>query len=159
MKVAFIVPRDHDQHGPLSEFTQCKIFPPVSLARMAGQAAQHAHVSYLDERADSASDLPQADIAVVFVNSYNRYRAYEIARAYQDKGCFTVFTGPFLSQAPEEACRYAKCVFIGGGEEILPGFLVDYRCGKPRRLYASANMCQSTGSAPAMSGALTLSLA
>ena len=159
MKVAFIVPKDHDPQGPLSEFVHCRIFPPASLARMAGLAARRAHVTSVDERIDPALHLPQADIAVIFINSYNRYRAYEVARLYRERGSLAVFTGPMLSQAPEEACRYADCVFIGAGEEILPGFLEDYRRGKPRRLYASAHRNTAAGSGAGANGALTLCLA
>lgn len=159
MKIAFIVPRDHDPEGPLSEFVQSRIFPPISLARMAGQAARQAHVTFLDERIDPAQHLPQADIAVVFINSYNRYRAYQVARHYRERGGLVVFTGPLLSQAPEEACRYADCVFIGAGEEILPGFLADYRHAKPRRLYASANRQAAPPTGNGVNAALALSLA
>ena len=159
MKIVFIVPKDHDQQSPLSEFTQCRIFPPASLARMAGLASRQAHVSYLDERIDTTSGLPQADIAIIFINSYNRYRAYEVARHYRERGSFSVLTGPYLIQAPDEVCCYADCVFIGAGEHILPGFLRDCSRGKPRRLYASANVSGMPISNSRDSGALTLSLA
>jgi radical SAM superfamily enzyme YgiQ (UPF0313 family) len=159
MKIAFIVPKDHDPQGPLSEFVHSRIFPPASLARMAGLAARHAHVTSMDERIDSALHLPQADIAIIFINSYNRYRAYEVAQLYSERGSLTVFTGPMLSQAPEEACRYADCVFIGAGEQILPGFLEDYCHDKPRRLYASVNSSMAPASETSGNGALTLCLA
>ena len=63
MKVVFIVPKDNDQHSPLSQFTQCRLFPPVGLARMAGMVGKHGSVFVIDERTESAQHEPQAHVA------------------------------------------------------------------------------------------------
>ena len=143
MKVAFIVPKDDDRHSPLSQFAQCRVLPPVGLARMAGLAGKRGSVVVVDERIASAKHQRHAQIAVIFVNSYNSFRAHELARQYKQYGSHVVFTGPKLMQSPDEterAERYADSLFMGSAEDNMPIFLSDFIAGKAKRFYhESAN--------------------
>lgn len=135
MIIKFIVPKDHDHHQPLNPLSGSRVFPPVGLARMAGQAGALAHVSLLDERIDPACHELPVDVVVIFVNSYNCTRAYELAKHYKQNGSYVVLTGPLLNHEPEHACQYADCLFIGAGDELMPVFLEEYVAGRKRRLY------------------------
>jgi len=137
MKVAFIVPKDNNQHGPLSQFAQCRVLPPVGLAHMAGVAGKKASVTLVDERIENAHHEYRAHIAVIFINSYNRERAYDVALQYKSQGSLVVFTGPVLDNALDDAFYHADCLFIGSGEDNLPAFLADYSDGRPKRFYRS----------------------
>ena len=139
MKIVFIVPKDNDQHSPLSQFAQCRILPPVSLAKMAGLVGKQSGVSLVDERIASAHHEQHYDIAIIFINSYNRQRAYAIAKHYDNNGSLVVFTGPMLSQSPEDAAEHADCLFIGYGEDCMPEFVADYRLGKLKSFYHGAS--------------------
>lgn len=137
MKIKFIIPKDHDHYNPSNPFSGARVFPPVGLARMAGYAGSLAHVSLVDERIDTAAhDIP-TDVAVIFINAYNRTRALQLARYYKTRGSFVVLTGPLLNHEPEQACQHASCLFIGAGDELMPLFLEDYLAGRKRRLYVS----------------------
>ena len=136
MKVAFVVPKDDGHINPLNGLAQCRLFPPVGLARMAGQVKKHGRSELVDERVGKGKHINDADIAVVFINSYNRNRSYELAKRYNSRGTYVIFTGPVLTQSAEDACEHADCLFIGDGDAILPDFLNDYAAGKLRRLYA-----------------------
>lgn len=138
MKVTFIVPKDDDRHGPLNQFAQCRILPPVGLARMAGIAGRHGSVSVVDERVASAKHQRQAQIAVIFINSYNNSRAHTLARQYRQWGSHVVFTGPPLTHATavtDDTVRNADSIFMGSGEDNMPNFLSDYVSGKTKRYY------------------------
>ena len=135
MKVAFIVPKDNDQHSPLSQLAQCRVLPPVGLARMAGMVGKNAKVALVDERIESARHDRNASIAVIFINSYNRQRAYDLASQYRKQGSTVVFTGPVLGDALDSAKQHADCLFIGSGEDNMPAFLADYRKNSVKRFY------------------------
>lgn len=135
MKVAFVIPKDDDQHSPHNQYAQGRIFPPVGLARMAGIVGKQGCVTLIDERIKPNQPKQKAQIAVVFINSYNQQRACELARYYQAMGCIVVMTGPILSHSIDNAYDFADCLFVGAGEDNLPDFLADYSLGKTRRVY------------------------
>ena len=144
MKVAFVIPKDDDQHGPQNQYTQGRIFPPAGLARMAGIVGKQARVALIDERMESSHTKQKVQIAIVFINSYNQQRSYELARYYHAMGSIVVMTGPMLSDSIDKAHDYADCLFVGAGEDNLPDFLSDYRKGKTKRYYRSTGIeCNS----------------
>jgi hypothetical protein len=104
---------------------------------MTSIAAAGHQVRYLDERLGKVCHDPQIDIAIIFINNYNRQRAYLLATNYRAWDCFVVFTGALLENSPDDAHSMADCLFIGAGEEILPGFLQDFSKGRKRRLYGN----------------------
>ena len=137
MKIAFVIPKEDDQHNPLNQRSQGRIFPPVGLARMVGIVGKQADVSLNDERLDHTHTVNNAQITIIFVNSYNQQRACDLARHYHDIGCLVVLTGPILSHSLELDHSAVDCLFIGAGEDNLADFLADYRSGKTRRFYRS----------------------
>ena len=139
MKVTFVVPKDDDRASPLSQFTQCRILPPVGLGRMAGLAGKYGSVKLVDERIDSARHNYKADIAVFIVNSYNRDRCLVLSTLYRDFGSYVVFSGPLLATDLIEPSKYADSLFIGFGEECIAEFLSDYSSGKAKSFYHSGS--------------------
>jgi len=137
MKVSFIIPRDNDTQGPYSQYSQCRVLPPVGLARMAGMAGKNAHVTVVDERIDDRKHKGNVQVAVIFINSYNRQRAYDIASYYRNCGCTVVFTGPLLSNAIEDAVFHADALFIGDSGINMFLFMNDYKRGKVKHFYRS----------------------
>lgn len=159
MKIKFIVPKEHEHFHPSNSLSGARVFPPVGLARMAGYAGSIAHVSLVDERVDPASHDLSTDIAVIFINTYNRTRAYQLAKHYKTNGAFVVLTGPLLNHEPEQACQYADCIFIGAGDELMPQFLEDYCNGRKRRLYVCTEVTDQGRSAQLGPRRTVLSLA
>jgi hypothetical protein len=138
MKITFVVPKEDDRQHPLSQYAQCKILPPAGLARMAGLAGNHGSVKITDERIDSVQHNWQTHITVIFINSYNSYRACALARLYRHRGSHVVFTGPKLAHPGNDTFhpeRYADSLLLGSGEETLPALLADFVQGKTRRYY------------------------
>jgi len=139
MKVAFIIPRDHDNQGPYSQYSQCRILPPVGLARMAGTVGKKAYVTVVDERIDEKKHKGNVHVAVIFINSYNRQRAYDIANYYRNCGSTVVFTGPLLTNAMEDADKFADTLFVGDGGDNMPAFMQDFMLGRVKRYYRNNN--------------------
>jgi len=135
MKVAFIIPRNDDQHQPVNPTNQCRILPPVGLAHMAGVMGKLGSVTLHDERINSDNPHQRVQIAIVFINHYNQQRACDIARHYRLSGSFVILTGPKLSGLSDLPTRSANCLFIGPGEDYIAKFLTDYQTGKPKRIY------------------------
>ncbi|WP_455206772.1 hypothetical protein [Kaarinaea lacus] len=135
MNVAFVVPRNDDQHQPQNHLMQCRIFPPAGLARMAGIIGKHASVSLIDERIEEIAHTQATTIAIIFANSYNQQRAIDLARRYRALGSFVVMTGTILGSCSDLFSRIADCLLIGGGEDHIANFLADYQTGKPRHFY------------------------
>lgn len=142
MKVAFIIPRDNDTHSPLSQFSQCRVLPPVGLARMAGMIGKKAYISVVDERIDDKKHKGNVQIAVIFINSYNRQRAYDVADYYRKCGATVVFTGPLLSKTIDDADTFADALFIGDGGDNMPSFLQDFKRGQVKQIYRHTGLDQ-----------------
>jgi hypothetical protein len=137
MKVTFVVPKDDDRENPYNPFRQCRILPPAGLARMAGVAGKRARVSVMDERIAAASHDGRPDIAVFFVNGYNRDRCLTLARLYSTLGSYVVLSGSVLMEDPAHAAQVANSLFVGYGEECIAEFLNDYQLGKAKTSYFS----------------------
>lgn len=137
MKAAFIIPKNDDQHQQANPETQCRILPPVGLARMAGIMGKQAKVSLLDERITPNIQCQSVQIAIIFINSYNQHRAHDIARHYRAQGSFVVMTGSMLSNTADLPSESADSLFIGSGEEHITKFLADYQTGKTKQFYRS----------------------
>ncbi len=144
MKITFVVPKDEDRTNPLSQFSQCRILPPVGLGRMAGLAGKHASVVLVDERIESAHDNYRADVAVFIINSYNRERCLVLAKLYRDAGSYVVFSGAMLAKDAVELAKLADSLLVGYGEECIAEFLHDYRQGTPKLFYHSANKAKTS---------------
>lgn len=134
MKIKFIVPSNLDQADHMRDG---RIFPPMALAKMKSIASATHTVSYLDERTMLVNHDSHADVVVIFISDYTRFRAYTLAKSYRASGSYVVFTGAILEKSPEDAFNNADCLFIGSGEEIMPRFLADIKNGRKRRLYGN----------------------
>lgn len=159
MKITFVVPKDDDRTNPLSQFAQSRILPPVGLGRMAGLAGKQGAVALVDERIDSACHNYQADIVVFFINNYNRERCLVLAKLYRNAGCYIVFSGSMLAKDALEPAQYANSLLVGYGEDCIADFLCDYRQGKAKLFYHSADKAKTSTEVGGGSGYPALQLA
>jgi len=135
MKTTFIVPKDDDRNAPLTQSGFGRTLPPNGLARMAGLMGKAGTVALVDERVASPRQVDKTDIAVFFINSYNRQRCFELANLYRENGSYVVFTGPMLTRDSSEAQNYADSLLLGFGEDCMAEFLADYRRGNAKCFY------------------------
>ena len=141
MKTTFVVPKNDDRNNPLSATNSARILPPAGLARMAGFAGRLGRVALVDERivpVDSPMGaIDKTDIAVLFINNYNRERCFELARLCRQAGSYVVLTGPALSRDSAQALDYADSLLLGFGAECLADFLLDFQQGEEKRFYGT----------------------
>jgi radical SAM superfamily enzyme YgiQ (UPF0313 family) len=137
MRAKFILPSLVEAKSSYFRPLKYSLFPPLSLATLAGHMSPEDEVQLVDEHVEEIDldDVP--DLVVIEVSITNAYRAYVLADHYRSQGAHVILGGLHVTSLPHEASRHADTIFIGPGDEVFPQFLADFRCGKPRRLYYS----------------------
>jgi radical SAM superfamily enzyme YgiQ (UPF0313 family) len=64
-------------------------------------------------------------------------RAYELCKAFKERGIATILGGPHPSLLPEESQQHCDAVVIGEAEEMWPRVLQDFLAGKLQPVYKS----------------------
>jgi radical SAM superfamily enzyme YgiQ (UPF0313 family) len=109
---------------------------PLSLGVVAALSGGH-EVRILDEARETVPPSAR-DFAVVglSVNTFNAYRAYQLADRFRAEGVPVVLGGPHAALMPDECLQHADSVVIGDAEDTWPRLLEDLAggCLKPRYL-------------------------
>jgi radical SAM superfamily enzyme YgiQ (UPF0313 family) len=137
MKVKFILPALTEAKSPFWRPIKYSLFPPLGLATLAGFLNEDDQVTLQDEHVETLDLEDEPDMVVIQVYITSAYRAYQLADRYRQKGAYVCLGGLHVTSLPEEAARHADTIFIGPGEDTWPAFLVDYRAGRPARVYRS----------------------
>ena len=137
MKVKMILPALTEATSPFWRPIKYSLFPPLGLATLAGYLGDDDVVEIQDEHVEKL-DLDDApDLVVIQVYITSAYRAYQLADHYRQRGAHVALGGLHVTSLPEEAAKHADTIFLGPGEDTWPGFLVDFKAGRPGRLYQS----------------------
>ena len=124
------------------------LFPPLGLATLAGYLDPDDEVDLQDEHVEKLCLDDAPDLVVIEAYITSAGRAYRYADHYRAKGAYVCLGGLHPTSLPEEAARHADSVFCGPGEDTWPAFLRDFRAGRPKPLYRSAERTL-TGMPPA----------
>jgi len=114
------------------------LFPPLGLATLAGYLDPDDEVDLQDEHVEKLCLDDEPDLVVIEAYITSAGRAYGYADHYRAKGAYVCLGGLHPTSLPEEAARHADSVFCGPGEDTWPAFLRDFRAGRPKPLYRSA---------------------
>jgi radical SAM superfamily enzyme YgiQ (UPF0313 family) len=128
MKLELISPAAED-NAPISS---------LSLATLAGLTPPRMKIHFTDDlinTVDLDGGLRDADLVGITCSTKTAPRAYEIARAYGEKGTPVVLGGIHPTAVPEEALEYADAVVVGEAEESWPRLLADFQKGNLERVY------------------------
>ena len=139
LKVKFILPALKEATDPHWRPIKYSLFPPLGLATLAAYLSPHDEASIVDEHVEPLTFNDAPDLVIIQVYITNAYRAYRIADHYMSRGAFVCLGGLHVTSLPQEASFHANAIFLGPGEQTFPQFLVDFRAGKPQRVYASAS--------------------
>ena len=115
----------------LSKFTTV---PPMSLAYIAAVTPPDWEVRIADENFGRLK-TEDADLVGISAFTSNINRAYEIARAYRDRGIKVVIGGIHASMLPDEALQYVDAVVIGEAEQIWGKVIEDFENNQLARKY------------------------
>lgn len=137
MHVRFILPALLEASGESRRPIKYSLFPPLGLATLAGYLREDDSAEIVDEHVGQLRMDDRPDIVAIetYVTSANR--CYAIADHYRGKGVYVALGGLHVTSLPEEGLAHADTVVVGPAEEAWARFLVDFRAGRPERLYRS----------------------
>ena len=137
MKVKMILPALTEAKSPFWRPIKYSLFPPLGLATLAAYLDADDEITLQDEHVEVLNLTDSPDLVVIQVYITSAYRSYEIADLYRARGCFVCLGGLHVTSLPEEAATHGDALFLGPGEDTWPAFLLDYRLGKPKKIYQS----------------------
>ncbi|MFZ5351494.1 MAG: B12-binding domain-containing radical SAM protein [Bacillota bacterium] len=158
-KIAFIVPKGSkygkniflkdflERNNVVSNFYGAWETPNLSLLTTAALTPDHYEVCFIDE--DHGVDVPfheSYDIVALTGMTQQIYRAYEIAKAFKQKGSYIVIGGIHATVMTDEAAMYADTVIVGEAENTWIEFLNDFEKGTAKCMYSSNNYADITKS-------------
>lgn len=112
------------------------LFPPLSLAVLAGLTPDSWEIDMVDENVDPHDpDKGSPDVVGITAITSVAPRAYEIAREYRKRGAKVVMGGMHASVLPEEALEHVDAVVVGEAEEVWQKVLDDIRKGRLESVY------------------------
>ena len=138
MKVKMILPALTEAKSPFFRPIKYSLFPPLGLATLAGYLREDDEVVLQDEHVEKLHIDDEPDLVVIQVYITSARRSYAIADHYRRKGAWVALGGLHVTSLPTEAARHADSIFLGPGEDTWPGFLKDFRLGRPKPLYRSS---------------------
>lgn len=122
---------------PNASFGKHVLTPTLALTSIAGATPPGWDVAYWDENlllGPPPSD-PLPEVVGITVHLTFAKRAYELARAYRDRGCKVVLGGLHALSCPEEVAPHADAMAIGEGVELWPKILRDVEAGTLQPVY------------------------
>jgi radical SAM superfamily enzyme YgiQ (UPF0313 family) len=109
-------------------------FQPLSLAYIAAATPPGWEVKIADENFGQ-QPLEDADLVGITAFTGNINRAYELSRAYRERGVKVVLGGIHASMLADEALAHADAVVVGEAEEIWTKVLEDFQADKMAGIY------------------------
>lgn len=138
MKIKMILPALTEAKSPYWRPIKYSLFPPLGLATLAAYCDTNEDISLQDEHVEEIDTNDSPDLVVIQVYITNAFRAYQLADHYRRRGSWVCLGGLHVTSLPEEAMPHADTIFCGPGEESWPRFLSDFREGRAKKMYISA---------------------
>jgi len=112
--------------------------PNLSLATVAALTPPDVQISFSDDLIHPIGldgNLKGVDLVGISCSTKTALRAYEIARAYRERGIPVVLGGIHPTAVPDEALQHADAVVLGEAEESWPRLIRDFQRGNLERIY------------------------
>ena len=110
-------------------------FSMLTPLAVAAAAPDFVDCRIIDESVEPVDLDSDADVVGLSFMTFNAPRAYELARAFKQRGKTVILGGYHPSLMPEEAIRHGDAVCIGDADANLPPMMEDFRRGSLRRFY------------------------
>lgn len=139
MKLKLISPAEQDpQLRHSKRELKAFWFPRLSLVAVAALTSPEVEVSIIDENVETIDFNERVDLVGISAMTFSAPRAYEIADRFRARGVKVVLGGIHPSTLPHEAIQHADAVVIGEAEALWPSLIEDFRRGRMKRFYRSA---------------------
>ncbi len=112
--------------------------PNLSLATVAALTPPEVRISFSDDLInplDLDGGLKAVDLVGITCSTKTAPRAYQIARAYRERGIPVVLGGIHPTAMPAEALEHCDAVVVGEAEESWPRLIEDFKRGDLERIY------------------------
>ncbi|OGP55916.1 MAG: hypothetical protein A2Y65_04570 [Deltaproteobacteria bacterium RBG_13_52_11] len=112
--------------------------PNLSLATVAALTPPDVQISFSDDLInpiDLDGALKAVDLVGITSSTKTAPRAYQIARAYRERGVPVVLGGVHPTAMPAEALEHCDAVVVGEAEESWPRLIRDFQRGSLERIY------------------------
>ncbi len=118
-------------------WNEFRVWKPLGLLVLAGLTPPHWDVKVIDENLGRPdySGMPGPDLVGITAFTAQAPRAYDVARAFRDRGVPVVMGGIHASMCADEALRYVDAVVTGEAEGVWRQVLEDARNRSLKRLY------------------------
>ncbi len=110
-------------------------FAPLGLATVMALTPRHWEIEVFDEEIGPIDFDTDADLVALTAFNVQAHRAFEIARAFRERGKYVAFGGPYATLCPDKVRPYADALILGDCEYIWPEFLADFERGAARDSY------------------------
>lgn len=138
MKIKMILPALAEAESPFWRPIKYSLFPPLGLATLAAYLSPDDEIDLQDQHVEQVNLNDQPDLVIIQVYITNASRAYMMADHYRQRGCYVILGGLHVTSLPFEAALHADTIFMGPGEDTFPEFLLDFKNGRPQKVYRSA---------------------
>lgn len=130
MKITFIRPsmvpgRAHDA------------LEPLSLAILSALTPPEIDRAFYDDRIEEIPLDESTDVVAMTVDTHAARRAYQLARAFHERGVRVIMGGAHPTLCPREVLDFADAVVRGDAEDTWPHVVEDLRAGSLKRMYTS----------------------
>lgn len=112
--------------------------PNLSLSTVAALTSPEVRISFSDDLInplDLDGGLKAVDLVGITCSTKTAPRAYQIARAYCERGIPVVLGGIHPTAMPAEALEHCDAVVVGEAEESWPRLIEDFKRGNLERIY------------------------
>ena len=121
---------------------------PLQLGLLAGLCPPDVDVSLFDDRCETIPYDHPTDLVAMTVETFTARRAYEISRAFRQRGVPVVLGGFHPTLAPEEAAAHADAIVLGDAETVWNDVLHDVRTRSLKPLYRADRGIPQSGAQP-----------
>jgi radical SAM superfamily enzyme YgiQ (UPF0313 family) len=121
---------------------------PLPAATIAGLTPRDVEIRFYDDRMEVIPYDEPTDLVAMSVETYTAKRAYQIASEYRRRGVPVVMGGFHPTLCPDEVLDFAEAIVVGEAEDLWPGVLDDFRCGRHARLYRATGRPSLKGLQP-----------
>ena len=122
---------------------------PLMLGILAGLTPSQHEIVLRDDRMETIPYDEATDLVAITVETYTARRAYEIAKAYRQRGVRVIMGGMHVMLMPQEVLKYTDSIFIGDAETLWEKVLEDAEHNRLQKIYkAPTGVAQMGGVQP-----------
>lgn len=114
------------------------LMQPIPAAMVAALIPPDVERRFYDDRLESIPYDEPTDLVAISIETYTAKRAYQIASEYRRRDVPVVMGGFHASLCRDEVMQYCESIVIGEAEGLFPEVVDDYRQGRARKVYESA---------------------